>query len=89
MLLGQSNGIIVGMRNLVGVGEWCGTFLRSQAQPACESSKGERAVVLCTAAHDPVAVADTLKQRVGIIIGCDALLFRVAGLGGPAVLAVG
>ena len=89
MLIGQTHGIVVGMGYLFVVAEAGGPCRRLQAEHTAEGSDGKRAVVLCTAAHNPMAVAEPLQQGVRIIIRCHALLLRVAGLRRPEVLAIG
>ena len=91
MFVGQANGIIMGMGYLTVVAEATGPALCCSYAPlvAAECRERERAVVLRAAAHYPVAVAEALKQRVGIIIRCHALLLRIAGLRCPEILAVG
>ena len=66
-------------------GSLCGRF----AQFATKCSKGERTIILCATTNYPVAVADALKQRVSIIIRCNAFLLCVLSLGSPEVLTVG
>ena len=88
-LVGQAHGIIVGMGCLLVVAETGSTLRRLGAEPSGEGCHRKRAVVLSTATHNPVTVAEPLQQRVRIVIRCHALLLRVAGLRCPEVLPVG
>ena len=97
VLVGQSHAIVMGVGHLLAVAEAAGTLPHTHARSGCPASyilpaegrEGEGAVVLRAASHNPVAVAEALEERVGIVIRRHALLLRVAGLWCPEVLPVG
>ena len=62
MLFGQTNGIIMGMRDFFLMIESRRPFFWFQAQFATKGSQCERPIILRTSPHNPMTVADALEQ---------------------------
>ena len=89
VLVGQGDGVVVGMGDFGIVAEAGGPRGGLRAEVAGDGSHSEGAVVLGATTYNPVAVAEALEESVGIVVGCDALLLGVLRLGCPEILAVG
>ena len=88
MLLRQTDGIVMRMGDLFCMREGRGPFFWSQTQLSTKGSEGKRAIVLRATSHNPVAIAETLQQRVRIIIRCNALLLCISCLRCPEILPI-
>ena len=85
----QLHRIVMRMRHLLLVTERRSPLGDGSAQFPTQHRDGGRPIVLGTSAHQPVRVAESLEERVGIVVGRHALLLRVLCLGSPEVLSVG
>ena len=88
MFVRQTNCIIVGMRDFISVSEKRCPFLRSQTQLSGKGRQRKRSIILCASTNNPMTIADTLKQRVCVIIRCQTLLLCITGLRRPEVLSI-
>ena len=60
MLLRQTNGIVMRMRDLFCMREGRSTLCWSQAQLATKCCEGKRTIILRTTTHNPMTIAETL-----------------------------
>ncbi len=88
-VVGQFDTVIGRCGNLLVVTELRATCQRIGDKFAAQRHQGERAIILGHAAHDPMAVAETLYLLVLIIIRRNLLLLGVLGLSHPEVHAMG
>ena len=88
MFVRQTNCIIVGMRDFISVSEKRCPFLRSQTQLSGKGRQRKRSIILCASTNNPMTIADTLKQRVCIIIRCQTLLLCISRLRCPEILSI-
>ena len=88
MFVRQTNCIIVGMRDFISVSEKRCPFLRSQTQLSGNGRQRKRSIILCASTNNPMTIADTLKQRVCIIIRCQTLLLCISRLRCPEILSI-
>ena len=89
MFIGKPDGIIMRMRGLTGMVEAGCSLGGGGAESVTEDGYRKRAIVLRTASHNPMTVAESLHQGVLIIIRCNTFLFCILCLRCPEVLTVG
>ena len=88
-LIGQGNRIIGRCSHFIRMGETGGTLPGLATQGAIQRHQRHGAVVLGTAAYNPMGIAEPLEQAVTIVIGGNALLFGITGLRCPEIHAIG
>ena len=77
MFLLEVNGIVMRMGYFIIMTEWRGTLLWLKTQVSTQCSYGKGTVILRTASHYPMAVAETLQVGILIIIRCNTFLFSI------------
>ena len=86
----QSDAIVMGMTQLIGMVEGRGALLHPQAHWALAlRHDGKRPIVLRASAHQPMTAANALQQTVGIIIWRHTFALCGTRLRCPEVLSVG
>ena len=88
MFILQANSIVVRMRDFIFMAECRSSLFRLQTELSTKRSHRERAIILRTSAHQPVAAAEALQMGILIIIRCDAFLFCILRLRSPEVLTI-
>ena len=88
MFLLEVNGIVMRMGYFIIMTERRGTLLWLKTQVTTQCSYGKGTVILRTASHYPMAVAETLQVGILIIIRCNTFLFGILCLRRPEVLSV-
>ena len=84
----EAYGIVGRGGNLSAVAEGSGTVPGEHGTKMGRGEEGHGAIVLCASAHNPVRIAETLKEGILIIIGCAALELGVGRLRCPEVHSV-
>jgi hypothetical protein len=76
------------MRDFIFMAECRSSLFRLQTKFSTKRSHRERAIILRTSAHQPVAAAEALQMGILIIIRCDTFLFCILRLRSPEVLTI-
>ena len=88
MFILQADSIVVRMRDFIFMTESRSSLFWLKTELSTKRSHRERAIILRTSAHQPVAAAEALQMSILIIIRCDAFLFCILRLRSPEVLTI-